>query len=54
MVTGPMFATIGWGTYAFFSCLNGLVIFPLVFFFFPETKKYSLEDVRIGFHVERT
>jgi hypothetical protein len=45
MATGPMFANIQWGTYALFAALNGLVIFPSVYFFFPETKKYSLEDV---------
>ena len=45
MATGPMFANIRWGTYALFAALNGLVIFPSVYLFFPETKKYSLEDV---------
>ena len=46
MATGPMFANIRWGTYALFAALNGVVIFPVVYFFFPETKRYSLEDVR--------
>ena len=45
MATGPMFANIGLGTYALFAALNGAVIFPVVYLFFPETKKYSLEDV---------
>jgi hypothetical protein len=45
MVTGPMFSNIGWGTYAFFAALNAVIIFPTVLLFFPETKKYSLEDV---------
>lgn len=45
MATGPMFAGIGWGTYALFAALNGVVIFPVVYIFFPETKKYSLEEV---------
>lgn len=45
MATGPMFANIQWGTYALFAALNGLVIFPTVYLFFPETKRYSLEDV---------
>lgn len=45
MATGPMFANIKWGTYALFAALNGVVIFPVVYVFFPETKKYSLEDV---------
>ena len=31
---------------------NGIIIFPVVYFFFPETKKYSLEDVSapLSFH----
>lgn len=45
MATGPMFANIHWGTYALFAALNGVVIFPTVYLFFPETKRYSLEDV---------
>lgn len=45
MATGPMFANIRWGTYAFFAAMNGLIIFPCVYIFFPETKKYSLEEV---------
>jgi hypothetical protein len=48
MATGPMFANIRWGTYALFAALNGLVIFPSVYLFFPETKKYSLEDVSLS------
>jgi len=43
-----MFANIRWGTYALFAALNGLVIFPSVYLFFPETKKYSLEDVSLS------
>ncbi|TYJ51649.1 hypothetical protein B9479_007769 [Cryptococcus floricola] len=49
MSTGPMFANIGWGTYAFFAAMNGIIIFPGIYFFFPETKKYSLEDLDIIF-----
>lgn len=30
MATGPMFASIGWGTYALFAALNGVVIWPVV------------------------
>jgi hypothetical protein len=48
MATGPMFNNIGWGTYALFAALNGVVIWPVVYFFFPETKKYSLEEVSVG------
>lgn len=49
MATGPMFANIGWGTYAFFAAINAVVILPSVYLFFPETKRYSLEDLDIIF-----
>lgn len=45
MVTGPMFDSIGWGTYAFFAAMNIVIMLPCLILFFPETKKYSLEDV---------
>lgn len=48
-VTGPMFATIGWGTYAFFAAMNIVIIFPTVYYLFPETKQRSLEDVSSGY-----
>jgi hypothetical protein len=47
MVTGPMFDSIGWGTYAFFAAMNIVLILPCVVLFFPETRRYSLEDVSI-------
>jgi len=47
MVTGPMFDSIGWGTYAFFAAMNLVLILPCVVLFFPETRRYSLEDVSI-------
>jgi hypothetical protein len=46
MATGPMFNGIGLGTYALFAALNAVVIWPVVYFYFPETKKWSLEEVR--------
>ncbi|WWC66761.1 uncharacterized protein I206_100666 [Kwoniella pini CBS 10737] len=49
MATGPMFANIGWGTYALFAAINGIIICPVVWIFFPETKKYSLEEIDIIF-----
>ncbi|WWC58333.1 uncharacterized protein I303_100873 [Kwoniella dejecticola CBS 10117] len=49
MATGPMFANIGWGTYALFAAVNGIIICPVVWIFFPETKKYSLEEIDIIF-----
>ncbi|WVQ84416.1 hypothetical protein IAT38_006568 [Cryptococcus sp. DSM 104549] len=49
MSTGPMFANIRWGTYCFYAALNLVVIFPVTYFFFVETKRYSLEDLDIIF-----
>lgn len=49
MATGPMFDKIGWGTYAVFAATNGLIIAPSVYLLFPETKKYSLEELDIIF-----
>ena len=51
MVTGPMFDSIGWGTYAFFAAMNIVWVLPGVWFFFPETKKYSLEEVSRVHHI---
>ena len=51
MVTGPMFANIGWGTYAFFAACNILIILPVVWIWFPETKKYSLEELDLIFAI---
>lgn len=49
MCTGPMFANIGWGTYAFFALCNFVIILPVVIFFFPETKGRSLEEIDLIF-----
>ncbi|KAK6902816.1 sugar transporter [Kwoniella mangroviensis CBS 10435] len=49
MATAPMFANIGWGTYCLFAVVNGIIICPCVWFFFPETKKYSLEEIDVVF-----
>jgi len=45
-----MFESIGWGTYAFFAAMNIVIIFPTVWFLFPETKQRSLEDVSQSGH----
>lgn len=51
MVVGPMFANIRWGTYVFFAAMNLGIVVSGTYFLFPETKKYSLEDVsRIAPH----
>lgn len=49
MSVGPMFNGIGLGTYALFAAVNAVIIWPVVYLFFPETKKYSLEDLDIIF-----
>lgn len=48
LVTPDMLETIGWGTYIFFAafCLMALVF---TYFFVPETKGKSLEDMDIAF-----
>lgn len=48
MVTGPAFSSIGWRTYIVFAALNAFII-PIVYFFFPETKGRSLEDMDVIF-----
>ncbi|KAL5494751.1 hypothetical protein ACEPAI_212 [Sanghuangporus weigelae] len=48
MVTSPSFENISWGTYIVFASLNAF-IFPIVYFFFPETAGRSLEDMDVVF-----
>lgn len=40
-----MFANIRWGTYVFFAVMNLFIVVPGTYMLFPETKRYSLEDV---------
>jgi hypothetical protein len=40
----PSFATIGYRYYIVYACLNAAIAI-IVYFFFPETKDLSLEDV---------
>lgn len=54
MVTPIMVANIGWGTYLFFAVMNATFL-PVIWWFYPETAKRSLEEIDIIFakgHVE--
>ncbi|GAB1310655.1 General substrate transporter [Madurella fahalii] len=54
MVTPIMVSNIGWGTYLFFAVINACFI-PVIYFFYPETARRSLEEIDIIFakgHVE--
>lgn len=48
MITPPAFASIGWQTYVIFAVLNAAIL-PCVYFFFPEPKGRSLEELDIIF-----
>ena len=48
MVTPIMVANIGWGTYLFFAAVNACFL-PVIWFFYPETKQRSLEEIDIIF-----
>jgi sugar porter (SP) family MFS transporter len=48
MVVPIMISNIGWGTYLFFAAMNALFI-PVIYFFYPETAKRSLEEIDIIF-----
>lgn len=48
MITPVMVARIGWGTYLFFAAWNGLFI-PVIWFFYPETTRRSLEEIDLIF-----
>ncbi|KAK3300647.1 general substrate transporter [Chaetomium fimeti] len=55
MVTPIMVRNIGWGTYLFFASVNACFI-PVIYFFYPETARRSLEEIDIIFakgHVEK-
>lgn len=54
MVTPIMVSNIGWGTYLFFAAVNACFI-PVIYFFYPETARRSLEEIDLIFakgHVE--
>ncbi|KAF2642215.1 general substrate transporter [Massarina eburnea CBS 473.64] len=48
-ITPISFASIGWRTFIIFAILNAAFI-PMVYFFYPETKGITLEDIPLLFH----
>lgn len=48
MVTPIMITNIDWGTYLFFAIVNACFI-PVIYFFYPETARRSLEEIDIIF-----
>ena len=48
MVTPIMITNIGWGTYLFFAIINACFL-PIIYFFYPETARRSLEEIDIIF-----
>ncbi|KAI9746627.1 MAG: hypothetical protein M1818_000341 [Claussenomyces sp. TS43310] len=48
MVTPVMISGIGWGTYLFFAVVNACFV-PVIYFFYPETKRRSLEEIDLIF-----
>ncbi|ORX96304.1 general substrate transporter [Clohesyomyces aquaticus] len=48
MITPVMIDKISWGTYLVFATINA-GFFPIIYFFYPETKKRSLEEIDIIF-----
>ncbi|KAH8647088.1 general substrate transporter, partial [Tricladium varicosporioides] len=48
MVTPVMISSISWGTYLFFAVVNACFI-PVIYFFYPETRRRSLEEIDLIF-----
>ncbi|KAM3551865.1 hypothetical protein MY1884_007502 [Beauveria asiatica] len=48
MITPPAFANLGYRTYIMFAVFNAVII-PMVWFFFPEPKGRSLEELDVIF-----
>ncbi|KAK6503841.1 hypothetical protein TWF481_008847 [Arthrobotrys musiformis] len=48
LVTPIMVDRIGWGTYLFFACVNACFL-PVIYIWYPETRKRSLEEIDIIF-----
>ncbi|KAI5475982.1 hypothetical protein MNV49_000541 [Pseudohyphozyma bogoriensis] len=49
MITPPSFDSINEYTYTIFAVLNLCLIFPVVYFYFPETTRRSLEEMDLIF-----
>lgn len=45
MVSPTAFNSISWRYYIVWACVNGFMILPLVYFFFPETRLRALEEI---------
>ncbi|KAI0526266.1 general substrate transporter [Xylaria bambusicola] len=48
LITPVLVTNIGWGTFLFFAILNATFI-PVIYFFYPETARRSLEEIDIIF-----
>lgn len=48
MVTPIMISHIHWGTYLFFAIVNACFL-PIIYFFYPETARRSLEEIDLIF-----
>jgi hypothetical protein len=48
MITPIMIEKISWGTYLFFAAMNACFI-PVIYFFYPETSRRSLEEIDLIF-----
>lgn len=45
MITPVAFSSIGYKTYIIFAVINGALILPVTYFFYPETAYRSLEEM---------
>lgn len=48
MITPVMLSNIGWATYLVFAVINA-AFFPVIYLFYPETRKRSLEEIDLIF-----
>ncbi|KAI0442035.1 general substrate transporter [Xylaria telfairii] len=48
LITPVLVTNIGWGTFLFFAALNATFL-PVIYFFYPETARRSLEEIDIIF-----